>query len=226
VSVHQDRNVSMASSPRRIDLHCHSNASNEADEAMLNAIQCPESYSTPPEVYEQAKRRGMDLVTITDHDSLDGVTTLLDRGDVLTGEELTCYFPEDHCKMHILIWGITPEIHAELQAVASDIYQIASIIERRRVAHSVAHPVYRQNDVLERWHLERLMLLFKGFETLNGAHSALHRESLEPLLNQLTQEKINELSAAHRLLPLWPEPWIKTRTAGSDDHGLFNIGRT
>ena len=223
---HQNRLPIDSPKPRRIDLHCHSNASNEADEAMLNAIQCPESYSSPEEVYNQAKLRGMDLVTITDHDSLNGVATILNRFDVLAGEELTCYFPEDRCKMHVLIWGVTPEQHDELQAVAHDIYQVASIIERRCIAHSVAHPVYRQNDLLERWHLERLMLMFKGFETLNGAHSALHRESLEPLLNQLTPEKIGELSSKHFLLPLWPEPWIKSRTGGSDDHGLFNIGRT
>ena len=211
---------------RRIDLHCHSCASNEADEAMLNAIHCPESYSTPEEVYAQAKRRGMDLVTITDHDSLSGVTPLLSRADVLAGEELTCYFPEDRCKMHVLIWGITPAQHDALQAVAPNIYAVAAIIERDRIAHAVAHPVYRQNDILERWHLERLILLFKGFETLNGAHSALHRQSLEPLLNQLTPESIEALSTAHALSPLWPEPWIKARTGGSDDHGLFNIGRT
>ena len=54
---------------RRVDLHCHSSASCEAGEAMLAAIDCPESYSAPEEVYAQAKRRGMDFVTLTDHDS-------------------------------------------------------------------------------------------------------------------------------------------------------------
>jgi glycosyltransferase involved in cell wall biosynthesis len=168
----------------------------------------------------------MDFVTITDHDSLEGVASLLDRGDVLSGEELTCWFPEDRCKMHVLVWGLTREDHAALQAAAHDIYEVAQIIERRRLAHAVAHPVYRQNDLLERWHLERLILLFKGFETLNGAHSALHRDSLEPLLDQLTEDRIEELSRAHGLSPRWPEPWVKARTGGSDDHGLFNIGRT
>jgi glycosyltransferase involved in cell wall biosynthesis len=212
--------------PRRVDLHCHSNASNEADEALLNAIHCPESYSEPVEVYAQARRRGMDFVTITDHDSLEGVASLLDRSDVLSGEELTCWFPEDRCKMHVLLWGLTRDDHEALQAAAHDIYEVAQIVERRRLAHAVAHPVYRQNDVLERWHLERLILLFKGFETLNGAHSALHRASLEPLLEQLTADRIEELSREHDLRTRWPEPWVKARTGGSDDHGLFNIGRT
>ena len=221
--------------PRRIDLHCHSSASNRSDEALLNAIRCPESYSSPADVFAQARSRGMDVVTITDHDTIDGIASLVQGGersfdtagmDLLVGEELTCWFPEDRCKIHLLLWGITPGDHADLQAVAHDIYAVADIVEQRRIAHAVAHPVYRQNDVLERWHLERLILLFKGFETLNGAHSALHRRSLEPVLDQLTPEGIDALADAHGLRPLWPEPWIKTRTGGSDDHGLLNIGLT
>lgn len=218
--------VNMASMPKRIDLHCHSDASNKTSEAALNAIHCPESYSRPQEVYAQARRRGMDFVTITDHDSIEGVTEIAHQDDVLVGEELTCWFPEDHCKMHVLIYGITPEDHANLQGRSKNIYDVAEYIERNRIAHSVAHPIYRQNDKLERWHLERLLLLFKGFECLNGAHSALHREAFEPLLDQLTREEISRLSEVHGLLPRWPEPWHKARTAGTDDHGLLNVGRT
>jgi glycosyltransferase involved in cell wall biosynthesis len=213
------------SSPKRIDLHCHSDASNEADEAVLNAIDCPESFSAPPDVYRQAKRSGMDFVTITDHDSIAGVTRLRST-DILIGEEVTCFFPEDLCKIHLLVWGISSDDHDVLQAAANDIYQVAQLVERRHIAHAVAHPVYRQNDRLERWHLERLILLFKGFETLNGAHSALHRRAVEEILSELSEEKITQLAASHGISPLWPQPHIKARTGGSDDHGLFNVGRT
>jgi glycosyltransferase involved in cell wall biosynthesis len=211
---------------KRADLHCHSNASNEADEVMLEAIGCPESFSDPLEVYAQAKSRSMDFVAITDHDSLKGVMQIADKPDHLVGEELTCYFPEDHCKIHILVWGLSNEDHAALQAVASDIYKVAELIETRNLAHAVAHPVYRQNDRLEKWHLERLVLMFKGFETLNGAHSVLHRQAIEPLLDSLSPAMITEFSTRHGLLPRWPLPHVKARTGGSDDHGLFNIGRT
>ncbi len=210
----------------RADLHCHSNASNEADEAMLKAIGCPESFSDPLQVYDQAKLRKMDYVVITDHDVLGGVKKIAGKPDHFFGEELTCYFPEDRCKMHILVWGLTDDDHAALQSVANDIYTVATVIRDRNLAHAVAHPVYRQNDLLERWHLERLLLMFKGFETLNGAHSVLHRKSLEPLLDGLTAESIAELSRKHGMPALWPQPHIKARTGGSDDHGLFNIGRT
>jgi glycosyltransferase involved in cell wall biosynthesis len=211
---------------KRIDLHCHSDASNKAAEVVLNAMNCPECYSAPSEVYAQALRRGMDFVTITDHDSIDGVTRITDRGNVLVGEELTCWFPEDRCKLHVLIWGITRAQHEDLQKRADSVYQVAEYIENHRIAHAVAHPIYRQNDKLERWHLERLLLLFKGFEALNGAHSGLHRDAFEPVLENLTRGEIQRLSDVHKLQPRWPEPWIKSRTAGSDDHGLLNIGRT
>ena len=58
------------------------------------------------------------------------------------------------------------------------------------------------------------------------AHSPLHREAFEPVLERLTRQEIQRLSETHGLLPQWHEPWIKSRTAGSDDHGLLNIGRT
>jgi glycosyltransferase involved in cell wall biosynthesis len=212
--------------PRRADVHCHSEASCLTAEAVLNAIHCPECYSAPADVYAQAKRRGMDFVTITDHDTMEGVTSLAGRPDVLVGEELTCFFPEDACKLHVLVFGLTNEDHQRLQAMARDIYKVAEYLERRNLAHAVAHPIYRQNDKLERWHLERLLLLFKGFECLNGAHSPLHREAFEPLLEWLSRERIEKLSARHDLPPRWPSPWIKARTGGSDDHGLLNVGRT
>jgi glycosyltransferase involved in cell wall biosynthesis len=211
---------------RRADLHCHSLASNRAGEAALRAISCPECYSEPTGVYHQAKRRGMDFVTITDHDSIKGVLQIKDHPGVLTGEEVTCYFPEDGCKIHLLVFGLGIREHEDLQSRARDIYQVAEYIERHHLAHSVAHPIYRQNDMLERSHIERLLLLFKGFECLNGSHSSLHREAFEPMLDRLDRSEIARLSRKHDIIPRWPEPWLKSRTGGSDDHGLLNIGRT
>ncbi|MBV8779867.1 MAG: glycosyltransferase [Phycisphaerae bacterium] len=212
--------------PRRIDLHCHSSASNKTGEAALNAIGCPESYSPPAGVYEQARNRGMDFVTLTDHDTIAGAKEISNLPDVLVGEELTCWFPEDQCKMHVLVYGLDDAKHETLQKLAPNIYDVADFIEQNRIAHSVAHPIYRQNDRLDRWHLERLLLLFKAFECLNGAHSGLHRDAFEPVLDRLNKQEINRLSELHDLKPRWPEPWVKSRTAGSDDHGLLNIGRT
>ena len=56
----------------RADLHCHSTASAIASLGVQNALGLPECATPPEEVYELAKRRGMDFVTITDHDTIDG----------------------------------------------------------------------------------------------------------------------------------------------------------
>src|SRR4051812_14753457 len=128
----------MPTDPKRIDLHCHSDASNKAAEVILNAISCPECYSDPLEVHAQAKRRGMDFVTITDHDTIDGVVSLADRkNDVLIGEEVTCWFPEDQCKLHLLVFGIDAARHEDLKRRARSIYDVAEYVEGNRIAHAV-----------------------------------------------------------------------------------------
>src|SRR5215212_4796666 len=101
-----DKSGALSSDVVRIDLHCHSLASNRPTDAVLRMLKCPESYSTPAAVYAQAKARGMSFVTITDHDSIDGVKTIADCADVIVGEELSCRFSEDGCLMHVVVWGL------------------------------------------------------------------------------------------------------------------------
>ena len=61
----------------RADLHvtrCHSTV----QPATLPFLRSRDCYSRPEDVYRVAKARGMDLVAITDHDSIDGALELLD----------------------------------------------------------------------------------------------------------------------------------------------------
>src|SRR5439155_6125103 len=76
-------------STSRVDLHCHSTASQLSKLGIQRALGLPECATPPEEVYELAKRRGMDYVTITDHDTIAGVGVLGDRPDVFVSEELT-----------------------------------------------------------------------------------------------------------------------------------------
>ncbi|MEC9372856.1 MAG: hypothetical protein VYC34_03395, partial [Planctomycetota bacterium] len=214
----------------RMDMHCHSAASNKPVIAALKGLNCPESFSPPERVYDQARSRGMDLVTITDHDSIEGVMSLVERGfeDVVIGEEATVFFPEDRCKLHVLIWGLTPEQHEELQApgLRDDVYRFAAWLAEHHLAHSLAHPLYIQNNRLTRWHLERAALLFKGFETLNGAHAGSHHDHLVDFLAGLTPARVQRLKKEHSIEPPWSRIWLKATTAGSDDHALLNVGQT
>jgi len=214
----------------RADLHAHSIASNSAGARVLGLIDRPECFSPPEKVYEQARARGMDLVAITDHDTIDGAMALRRRGfaGLIVGEEVTTFFPEDHCKLHVLVWGLSEEQHEQIGRLGlrSDVYALARWIREQDLAHSLAHPLYAQNGRLEVRHIHLATLLFKCFETLNGAHTGGHRVTLDRYLDALSPERIDALSERFGVEPVWPRVWIKGRTGGSDDHGLLNVGRT
>lgn len=214
----------------RMDMHCHSSASRAPVVPWLGALDVPESYSPPERVYDLARRRGMDLVTITDHDTIDGVISLVERGfqGVVVGEEVTVHFPEDRCRLHVLVWGLTAGQHEEIAALKlrEDVYAFAHWLFTHRLPHSLAHPVYSQNGRLTPWHLERCVLLFKAWESLNGAHAGTHRFAVERYLSRLTVARVQAIQRRHSMRALWMRPWEKAVTGGSDDHALLNIGRT
>ncbi len=214
----------------RMDTHVHTNASSGSALAALGLLGVPECYTTPEQVYDRARARGMDLVTITDHDTIDGAMSLVERGfeDLIVGEEVTTHFSEDRCKMHVLVWGLTPELHEQIHALGlrNDIYDFAHWLKRRNLAHSLAHPLYDQNARLGVRHVERCALLFKCFETLNGGHDASHRDTIERFCRSLSPRRVLDLANRHDLEPVWPRCWQKGLTGGSDDHADLHIGRT
>ena len=228
--VHQPHHSDPARALTRMDMHCHSRASSKPVNAAIGFLDIPECYSPPEKVYEQAKRRGMDLFTITDHDSIAGALELVERGfqGVIIGEEVTVFFPEDHCKLHVTVWGLSPELHEQIETLGlrQDVYDFAAWLRSHNLPHAFAHPLYVQNGKLTTWHLERCALLFKGWEVLNGAHAAAHQRVVERYLASLTPARVQELEQRHNLRALWSRVWHKPRTAGSDDHALLNCGRT
>lgn len=59
----------------KADLHVHSRYSGSAKPRRF--FRCLDCYSPPLDIYRQAKRRGLDLVTSTAHGSMDGSLELL-----------------------------------------------------------------------------------------------------------------------------------------------------
>src|ERR1700736_4155603 len=94
-----------APSTVRVDLHCHSTASEVAKLGVQRALALPECATPPREVYELAKRRGMDFVTITAHDTIAGVLEIADLPDVFVSEELTAWFRGEHQAEHVLCFA-------------------------------------------------------------------------------------------------------------------------
>jgi glycosyltransferase involved in cell wall biosynthesis len=203
----------------RCDLHIHSRFSARSEEWLFRRFDFPDSYSDPRDLHRLLRERGMDFITITDHDTIDGNLAIADLGGTFISEEVTTHFPQDPCKIHLLVWGITEAQHADIAGLRENIFDLQSYLQTHGIAHSVAHPLYSINGKLEASHLERLILLFKHFEGINGLRDALLSVLGRELLSGLTPEKIEELAIRHNLAPTHPEPWRKIFTGGSDDHG-------
>jgi glycosyltransferase involved in cell wall biosynthesis len=203
----------------RCDLHIHSRFSARSEEWLFRRFDFPDSYSDPRELHRLLRKRGMDFVTITDHDTIDGNLEIADLGHTFISEEVTTFFPNDPCKLHLLVWGISEGQHSEIVALRENIYDLQSYLQKAGISHSLAHPLYSINGKLETSHLERLVLLFKYFEGINGLRDALLSVLARELLAGLTPQKIEELANRHNLQPTHTEPWKKILTGGSDDHG-------
>lgn len=188
----------------RVDMHCHSTASQLSRLGVQRSLGLPECATPPEEVYELAKRRGMDFVTITDHDTIDGCLELADRPDCFVSEELTARFAGEPQAVHVLCYGITPGDHEWLQAHAGDLEACAAYLEDSRIACALAHPFYNVDAPLMPRHRRRLAELFPVWEVRNGSRAA----------------ELNMPAA------VYTETHGGTGIGGSDDHAGVDIGRT
>src|SRR5580704_2105930 len=102
----------------KCDLHVHSWHSGMCTQPIANRI-CRESYSAPEQVYAGLKNRGMDLVTLTDHDSIGGAECLRRNPDFFLSEEVTCRMPSG-TTAHIGVFDVTERDHVEIQRRRDD----------------------------------------------------------------------------------------------------------
>ena len=188
----------------RADLHCHSSASQESRLGVQTALGLPECATPPAEVYELAMRRGMDFVTITDHDTISGVLEIANRPEVFVSEELTAWFRGEPQAVHVLCWGIEPRDHDWLQAHAGDVEECAEYLHGNGIACALAHPFYAVAAPLSARHRRRLAQLFPNWETRNGSRP----------------RELN-LPAA-----IYIETHGGAGVGGSDDHAGVDTGRT
>jgi glycosyltransferase involved in cell wall biosynthesis/predicted metal-dependent phosphoesterase TrpH len=188
----------------RVDLHCHSTASQLSRLGVQRALGLPECATPPEEVYGLAKSRGMDFVTITDHDTIDGCLALADRPDCFVSEELTARFAGEPQAVHILCYGITPRDHEWLQAHAGDVEACAAYLDESEITCALAHPFYNVAAPLTPRHRRRLAELFPIWEVRNGSRAA-----------ELNMPAV-----------IYVETHGSTGIGGSDDHAGVDIGRT
>ncbi|MBV9604790.1 MAG: glycosyltransferase [Solirubrobacterales bacterium] len=188
----------------RADLHVHSSASAVSKLGVQRSLRIPECATDPLEVYELAKARGMDFVTITDHDTIDGALSLDHLPDTFISEELTASFKGEAQAVHVLCYGITPDDHGWLQANRDDVEACAEYLHGQDITAALAHPFYAVAAPLTARHRRRLAELFPIWETRNGSRA-------------------KELN-----LPafVYIETQGGTAIGGSDDHAGIDVGRT
>src|ERR1700716_712994 len=155
----------------RADMHVHSTASTLSKVGIQRSLGLPECATPPQEVYELAKRRGMDFVTITDHDTVAGGLELAHLPDTFLSEELTVWFKGEPQAVHVLCYGITPEDHEWLQAHNDDVEACAEDLHASGITCALAHPFYAVEAPLKAHHRRRLAKLFPIWETRNGSRA-------------------------------------------------------
>lgn len=186
----------------RCDLHVHTLHSGMCNIPLLNKI-CRESYNDPHHVYATLKARGMDLVTVTDHDSIDAVECLRHHPDFFLSEEVSCRMPSG-TRLHMGVYGIEERDHIELQRRRDDMASLLAYLDERRLLFSVNHVFSSLTGSRHDADFNLFAERFPAVETRNG----------------------QMIAEANRRAELFCENLRKIAIGGSDSHTIASLGRT
>jgi glycosyltransferase involved in cell wall biosynthesis len=214
----------LTTSTTRCDLHLHSSASLTTGQWFSQYFQAPESYADPLRQYELCKTRGMTLVTLTDHDSIEGGLQLMGHRDFFLSVEVSTRFPENDCAVHVLVFNLTPKQHTQLQRRRDSVYKVSSYLRSEGLAHSLPHPLLSPNWKLDAITLEKCLALFPAFERANGLTDRRADGDMAHFFGSITPELLGSLSAKHGIDLAHGTPPRLVLTAGSDDHGHRRCG--
>jgi predicted metal-dependent phosphoesterase TrpH len=195
---------------KKVDLHCHSIYSTFKYFRIANTRDC---YTRPEDVYRTAKERGMDYVTFTDHDSIDGCLAFLndnpDATDFFISEEAETYFPDTRQRIHVNIFDLDERQHREVSRLRENIYDLVAYLREEDLIFSANHMFqnYRMRNSPRRY-FEEMLSMFDMFEVKNGAMTAHH--------NRLVDDLMTLVRAKHGKVSL---------VAGSDAHTLTPLAR-
>jgi predicted metal-dependent phosphoesterase TrpH len=184
----------------KCDLHVHSIHSGMCTVPLLDRI-CRESYNDPLEVYSVLKNKGMDLVTLTDHDSIGGAEALRSYPDFFLSEEVTCRMPSG-TTVHIAVFDITERQHIEIQRRRDDFVCLMAYLSERRLLFSVNHIFSSLTGRRVLDDFAWLEAYVPALETYSGQMPRFHNHQALELANRLN----------------------KARLAGSDSHALPSLG--
>jgi predicted metal-dependent phosphoesterase TrpH len=145
----------------------------------------------------------MSIVTITDHDSIDGAEALRRHPDFFLSEEVTVRMPSD-TEMHMGVYGITERDHAEIQRRRNDFIALLMYLTERKLFFSANHIFSGLTGRRKEEDFHWFESYVPAFETRNGQMWPAANESAARLAARLG----------------------KIAIAGSDSHTIAGVGRT
>ena len=185
----------------RCDLHVHSRYSGAATVPVLRHLT-RECYSEPRAVYEAARGRGMDLVTLSDHDTIAGALELEALPGTFVSEEVTCFAPSGG-ELHLGVFDIRERDHEALRARRRDLEAFFAYAAERSIPVCLNHPFSALTGRREHDDLAHALRGASHLETLNGMMSAG------------SNERARAAARGARLASV----------GGSDAHTLASVGR-
>lgn len=191
----------------RADLHVHSYHSRvNGNMPFLKSRDC---YSPPEDVYRVAKVRGMDFVTITDHDSIDGCLEYLDRhpdaSDFIIGEEVSCRMPDGDVEVHIGVYGTNETLHRELQPLRGSVFEVAALLRERGVLFVLNHLLHFYRGQVPLATYLRLLEEVPALEARNGTMLPAHNELIEKIAGPRTTIGGSDAHTLRRIGTTWTE---------------------
>ena len=125
----------------------------------------------------------MDLVTITDHDSIDGCLELLNRypdlENFVIGEEVSCRFPDGDIEVHLGVYGTTEALHRELQPLRGNVFDVIACLRAHDVFFTLNHLLHFYRGQAPLASYLRLALEVPALEVRNGAMLPEHNALIE-----------------------------------------------
>jgi len=80
----------------------------------------------------------MDLVTVSDHDSIGAAEDLRRHPDFFVSEEVTCRMPSGN-ELHVGVYDLTERQHVEIQHLRNDLPRLVAYLNEQQLFYSVNH---------------------------------------------------------------------------------------
>jgi predicted metal-dependent phosphoesterase TrpH len=196
----------------RCDLHVHSARSGRIDIPPFTRL-VDESYEEPLAVYETARRRGMDLFTLTDHNTIAGALELAHLPETFVSEEVSCGLPDGR-ELHLGVFDITEGQHEAIARKRDDAEALFAFLAEERIPACVNHPFSALTGRRETEDLRRAFVNLPLVEARNGmmsdgVNARAARAARRSRLSMVGGSDAHTLASVARAITVVPEALTK-----------------